>query len=387
MVKYRERRDQINQHLSKIEALNNHINETESEMMNLKARYEGGVKDRNKMGIYLLDRNDELCILYERLNVQKEVAAKGEAALVEREDETRKLSLIGAELARKIELQKQRLPQVNQLKIEIDKLEDKRHDLHEAVSKLGAQMENPDDPSRCRNLGGEDPVPEELAKKIEKLEDQLASQEEKLLEKDLVLDEISTLVMRLQAQTMSGKDETYQVTSRINDLTKRLKHITKKTMAKVSELAMHQAQVMSLYQEKSEKEALLAESLAQLESGEIPLDEIEKDYVRAERAKLKREEEKRLKQAKQERQRLGRFVEMYFVLTIGKKAFTSLAKSKPLLNPDPMHIFLMRVVMESCLFLNLMALIHPLNLKKLDHKCDITRSLLLSLSRFNFCKI
>jgi hypothetical protein len=32
--------------------------------------YELAVKDRNKVGIMLIDRNDELCILYEKNNVQ-----------------------------------------------------------------------------------------------------------------------------------------------------------------------------------------------------------------------------------------------------------------------------------------------------------------------------
>jgi hypothetical protein len=52
---------------------------------------------------------------------------------------------------------------------------------------------------------------------------------------------------------LNGKSETQQTTSRINDLTKKLKDVTRKTMSKVSELAMHQSQAISLYQEKIEK--------------------------------------------------------------------------------------------------------------------------------------
>ena len=39
--------------------------------------YEGGVEDRNHTGIMLIDRNDELCILYEKANTQEEVMRKG----------------------------------------------------------------------------------------------------------------------------------------------------------------------------------------------------------------------------------------------------------------------------------------------------------------------
>lgn len=84
-------------------------------------------------------------------------------------------------------------------------------------------------------------------------------------------------------------------------------------MAKVSELAMNQAQAMSLYQEKSEKEALLEEAKAQYESGEIPIEDIEKDFVRAERRRMMKESEAE-KKLKKEKQTMGRFVEMYILI-------------------------------------------------------------------------
>lgn len=177
MAAYRDRRDQIHQHLSRLETLNSHINSAEEAMMSLKLRYENAVKDRNSIGIYLLDRNDELCILYERLNFQKEIASRGEAALVEREEEIRKLTIIGAELDRKIELEKKNLPIIKSLSAEINKLEEKRNILHAECSKLGKQMENPNDPKRCRNLPGQDPTIKDLVQKIEKMEEQLAVQE------------------------------------------------------------------------------------------------------------------------------------------------------------------------------------------------------------------
>lgn len=37
------------------------------------------MEDRNHTGIMLIDRNDELCILYEKANTQEEVMRKGGA--------------------------------------------------------------------------------------------------------------------------------------------------------------------------------------------------------------------------------------------------------------------------------------------------------------------
>eukprot|EP00842_Homolaphlyctis_polyrhiza_P000705 jgi/Hompol1/1635/HPOL_002745-RA len=309
-VQLRDRRDQIDQHLATIEALNAHINAAEEEMLSLKLRYEQNIKERNMVGVHLLDRNDELCILYERLNVQKEVMAKGESALMEKEDEIRKLSLIVTELKRRVELLKQSEPMVEKYQHEIDEIEKGRDALRDKVVKLSKSMENPDDPKRCRNLIGADPTQQELLKKIERLEDLLAVREEKILEKDLIIEEVATLTSRLKKQTLDGKEETYQVTRRLNDLTKQIKHVTKCMMAKVSELAMYQAKAMSLYQEKCEKEALVEESKARLASGDIPTDQIERDFVRQEKARIRREGKARAQQERKQREEMGRFVDV-----------------------------------------------------------------------------
>ena len=46
------------------------INRAERDMVRARKTYGLSVKDRNKVGISLIDRNDELCILYEKSNVQ-----------------------------------------------------------------------------------------------------------------------------------------------------------------------------------------------------------------------------------------------------------------------------------------------------------------------------
>ncbi|KAI8898134.1 hypothetical protein BC833DRAFT_565207 [Globomyces pollinis-pini] len=310
LLQYREKRDQIDHRLTRIEALNHTINMAEEEMMVLKARYEQSVKDRNIAGVHLLDRNDELCILYERINVQKEIMAKGTTALNEREEEIRKYELILTELKRKLELQKQKSPQLVQLEQEITKLEDEERHLQEIMVLLGQSMENPEDSKRCRNLGGTDPTQEQLAKKIEKLEVLLSVQEEKILEKELIYEEITALCDRLKVQTEESKDESYSITKEINDLTKRIKNVTRKTMAKVSELAMHQAQAMSLYREKVEKECLLEESQCRLETGDIPLEQIEADFIREERVRIQKKARLQAKYNKDEQGVNGRFIEI-----------------------------------------------------------------------------
>ena len=62
-------------------------------------------------------------------------------------------------------------------------------------------------------------------------------------------------------------------------------------MARVSELSMHQAMAMTLYQEKCEKEALFETASGRLESGEAPTEEIELELERTERRRHTKERE------------------------------------------------------------------------------------------------
>lgn len=54
-----------------IEKQNGVINALEREMLRLKAMYETAVEQRNFAGVQLIDRNDELCVLYEKSNIQE----------------------------------------------------------------------------------------------------------------------------------------------------------------------------------------------------------------------------------------------------------------------------------------------------------------------------
>lgn len=127
------------------------------------------------------------------------------------------------------------------------------------------------------------------------------------MEKDLILDEVTQLSDRLTLQVSDNRNETYVVTKKINDQTKQIKSLTRKTMAKVSELAMYQASSMSLYREKVEKECLLEEGLMRLEKGDIPLEEIEKDFMRAQRTQAQKKDKLQSLQYDP-----SRFNELYF---------------------------------------------------------------------------
>ncbi|KAJ3144973.1 hypothetical protein HK101_002563 [Irineochytrium annulatum] len=310
MATYRDRRDQIDQHLSRIETLNTLINAAEEDMVLLKHRYESAVKERNAVGIHLLDRNDELCILYERLNVQQGVQRRGEVELLDREEEVRKLRILASELRRQVELGKRCGPEAEKGRRETEELKRELDSVRAEVARLSGLMESPEDPERCRNLGGEDPNQKDLLEKIKKLEMSLAEKEEKLLEKDLILEEVTTLAERLKRQATEGRTESHEVSTKLNGLNKKIKSVTRAMMARVSELSMYQALAMNLYQEKCDRDAVLENAKERLERGEPPTDEIDKEFQRLEKLRVRRDKEILAARERMEKENAPNYIEL-----------------------------------------------------------------------------
>ncbi|KAJ3158067.1 hypothetical protein HDU89_000450 [Geranomyces variabilis] len=284
LLQYRERRAEIDQNLSRIETLQLLIAAAESDLVALRSRHETLLKTRNTTGTHLLDRHDELCILYEKLNLTREVAGRGELALQDVQDTVRMLLIVRSDLARAVETLKRGMPrrEISDAQERIDALNRELAEAKERSRELSTTMESPWEPERTRDLGGVDPGQKELVKKIREVEEKLAEREERILEKDLILAEVSTLTDRLKRQTVEGRNESHAVAGKVNDLSKRIKLTTKAMMARVSELAMHQAMAVALYQERSNKELLLEEAKARLEAGQAPTLAIERDFYRSE---------------------------------------------------------------------------------------------------------
>ena len=80
---------------------------------------------------------------------------------------------------------------------------------------LEKKLEDPSDENRVRLLGGDDPEPEVLAKKIEELELRLAEKEEKLLEKDLIFEEVTRLADRTKKKSETGKEDTLELAKKV----------------------------------------------------------------------------------------------------------------------------------------------------------------------------
>lgn len=91
------------------------ISSLESDMMYLKKQYESVCENRNYTGIQLIDRNDELCILYEKQNIQENILKNGETEIKKLEDEIRMITIENNEAKRKINVARKKIDNVPQL--------------------------------------------------------------------------------------------------------------------------------------------------------------------------------------------------------------------------------------------------------------------------------
>ncbi|XP_064633168.1 coiled-coil domain-containing protein 146-like [Lineus longissimus] len=289
----KEKREQLRMDIAKLNLM---INQAEEHMVQLRKRYETAVQHRNDRGIQLIERNEEVCIFYEKVNIQDQMIRNGDVEMQAREEEIRFLRMQVAEEDRSKHLLWKQLPQKRNLESELVTLQIQLSQCQDLMLELEKQLENPNDTERVRNLKGKDPEPAEMQKKIEELEVRLAEKEEQLLEKDLIFEQVTRLADRVKKKSDSGKDDTLSLAKKVNELQARIKDVTRKMMSYVSELSMKQAEALRQQQEVKEKEADIEQAYIRMEKGEPPSEEIELDWF-----KMLQREERRAREMEQMR--------------------------------------------------------------------------------------
>ena len=283
---FKIRQEAVEEQITEIDKLHAIINTSEKEMLHLKKQYQTCVESRNYTGIMLIDRNDELCILYEKSNIQEEVLKHGEISLVRKENEIRMLQLELKEVQRSIDATRKVLPQVPSLDESIASLQQQLLEARDQAAELEAALESPNNKQRWRRLEGKIPEKDELVSKVNQLEERLNDKKEQLLEKNLILDEVTTLSDRLRHQAKEGRADTLELARKVNGYQSRLRSLTRKMMATVSELSMYQASAMKLDAEKQELEEEKAQAVVNLREGLAPTDDAAREWNRLEHERM-----------------------------------------------------------------------------------------------------
>ncbi len=118
----------------------------------------------------------------------------------------------------------------------------------EMTELLCRDLETPKNLDRWREIPGDEPDVEQLGVRIHLLDERVNHKKEQLLEKELVLEEVTSLSDKLRKQASEGRNDTLRLAKRVNEFQSRIKDTTRKMMATVSELSMYQATAIKLQQ-------------------------------------------------------------------------------------------------------------------------------------------
>ncbi|XP_017341054.2 coiled-coil domain-containing protein 146 isoform X1 [Ictalurus punctatus] len=271
----------------KIIKLGQVISAKEQDLLHMRKSHEASVQSRNERGVQLLEREEEMCVFYAKVNVQESLICEGTLQIQVLEDEICSLKMLINEERRQIHLSEKQLPCKRSLEDEHALLQKQLSECKEHGQSLEKTLGDQVKEKQFRELSGKDPSPPELIKKIEQLEMQLAAREAQLLEKELIYEQVTRLSEHIRTKAENGKEDTLRLAKKVNEFQSRIKECTKKLMAVVSELAMRQTQTLCLQQELREKEFELDMCHRRLEMGLAPSDAMEQEWLHQMRAQQK----------------------------------------------------------------------------------------------------
>ncbi|XP_070848662.1 coiled-coil domain-containing protein 146 [Chaetodon trifascialis] len=262
------------------------INLQETALLEIHKNLETAVQRRNFLGIQLLEHEEVLLNYHEKVNIQEAAIAKGTMTLETLEKKMRDLQLAIDEEERQIDLKKKEVPLKRRLEGEITTLQ---IELSEARDKT---LEGLNRSAGYKELKGKDPSAVELVKKIEQLEVNLAERERQVLERELLVDQVTRLSKPLSEQADNCQQDRLSLAKKLNELRTHAIDSGHRLMAVSAELSMKQAAALSLQQEIKEKEHQMDRCQQQLEQGLPPCPEMEEEWRKMLRDKKRRQRDK-----------------------------------------------------------------------------------------------
>lgn len=318
-----------------VKRMNAEIASIEDTMEGLRNAYEEAVESRNQTGIQLIDRNDELGLLLEKVKAQEVALQQGVSMTNARGEEVRGLKTKLADLYRQLEVCQRSVPKVRQLEEELARLASEIEDERWRTETLEKDITDPSNTQRYREVKAvgstssaaaatgsavpqvSAPAPSSAASNLEAdtsteelagagagvggsanrvggpseqyvalrarcqdLEARVNTINEKLREKELILAEVTELSDNIAGQADADKEVTLALAKQVNQQQSSIRNKTRQMMATISELSLFQASSIQLQQEVERLESVVEEAERRLAEGEAPFIEAEEEYLR-----------------------------------------------------------------------------------------------------------
>jgi len=239
----------VEQQITEIDKLNCVIGHMECQMLKFKRQYENAVELRNDTGVALIDRNDEMCILHEKLHLQALTLNEGELAMRRLDIDSRMMRLWLTSIQRQIRATRKSSPTLTNLAHLVVRLQ--HHlELQEAASlSLCEALESPSKDGRWRRRHGDDLSDDQLASKADVLSGHLLKIKSEALETDLVSEEAASLTNSLRRKTDHRRACTLSLTRKLVVVKSAMRNVTRVIHGVVAELSMYQATAARLNQQ------------------------------------------------------------------------------------------------------------------------------------------
>mmetsp|Transcript_31115 Transcript_31115/g.93311 ORF Transcript_31115/g.93311 Transcript_31115/m.93311 type:complete len:362 (+) Transcript_31115:1622-2707(+) len=291
----REKQDELELQAVQVDKLNSTVSSLQRDMLRLTARNERLSNAKRRMADQLEDRKKELHRLYQRANLYEHALKRGDIAVQRKREDIRMLKLQRAEITRHLEAKKRNMSNAQIYREKIDFTQRELGIEKSKTQQLCKDLEEPENTERWNGLScnDEEDCPEEdhvLARNTI-LERRLSDNKELLLEKELILDEVTGLTQELQKRVSAERDAAQPLVRKANESRSKLQTITRSMMALVSELSMYQATALKLEEERSTQEWSLDEAQRAVDQGEAPNEEAARELSCMEAMAIERQKE------------------------------------------------------------------------------------------------
>ena len=265
---YKDLQSKIDLQMNETNRMNTILQNLEDQIQHNQKRYTCQADDCFNIQRMLIDKQDELCLIYEQFNRHEEVMRRGEIALREREEEHKLLTLQLRDFLRQIDVMQRKIPQLKAYDAEIAELESQIDKERQECDAITSKLEVPDLKERKRAYCGKDFTMKELEDKVSLYEQRINSKEQQVWEKQILLREIDDKIAELQATERPDSERAAKICERSGNIRASAMNIRRKKLAALAESAIYQAQSAELEEEKQAAQAELQKAGERTQRGE-----------------------------------------------------------------------------------------------------------------------
>lgn len=171
---------------------------TDNELKSIQSVYNHVVSERDVLGTELIQRNDEIALVYERIAIQEAALKNGQIELTKLSNEYRMLSIVMKDLAREMNLYNKKLKDIVKYREKIEDLNGRLLEEKLKVKALSEELENPQNLNRWRSVGNMDLDDYDLLMKVQGVQKKLIQITQELISKGYMINNNSQTIINLK---------------------------------------------------------------------------------------------------------------------------------------------------------------------------------------------